>query len=458
MKEVSDIVLFFGRFHPLVVHFPIGFLFFAFILEVLAQYQKKTLLKSSVPLALFLGFLSALVSCVLGYMLSLSGDYNSDALDKHFWFGIGTTVIAFIAWGLKTKKFKIKIIESSRVHIASLTFVVVLLSITGHYGGNLTHGSDYLTAYLPFGKQEKEKLIPVNSIEEAQVFGHFVNPILQKKCASCHNSEKKKGNLSLENPLSIVKGGKGGAVLVSGSVPESELINRVLLDSEDDKFMPPKGKNPLTNDEIKILEYWIESAMADFEVTVDSIKTEDEVKNIMRKMLKLEEGTTADLVSAPSIPQEVIKELRANGVFVRVLVAESNFLDVSLPSEKENKDEKMHQLFETLLKIKNNIVWLSLPENGIKDDHLKTISQFKHLKKLRLEKNLITDQGVEYLSALNQLESLNLYNNTMVTNKSVEVFSKMENLKKIYVWGTSVKKDDLLNDQQKFKKLPDFVF
>jgi len=52
MNEVSDIVLFFGRFHPLVVHLPIGFLFFAFILEVFARWKGNKVITEAVPLAL----------------------------------------------------------------------------------------------------------------------------------------------------------------------------------------------------------------------------------------------------------------------------------------------------------------------------------------------------------------------------------------------------------------------
>ena len=37
---VFDISSFFGRFHPLVVHLPIGFILLAVILEIYAGYKK----------------------------------------------------------------------------------------------------------------------------------------------------------------------------------------------------------------------------------------------------------------------------------------------------------------------------------------------------------------------------------------------------------------------------------
>ncbi|KAA1246602.1 DUF2231 domain-containing protein [Aquimarina sp. RZ0] len=444
MKEVSDIVLFFGRFHPLLVHLPIGFLFFAFILEIVSKIKKNELLKEAVPLALLLGTISAVIACVLGYMLSLSGDYQDDALDVHFWFGIGTTVVSALAWGLKTKKIQKLVTLPGNVNLVTLVCIVVLLSVTGHYGGNLTHGEDYLTAYLPFGKEEKETLPVITSIEEVQVFTHIVNPILQQKCTSCHNSGKKKGGLSLEDETAIKKGGKNGAVIVAGDVSKSELVHRVLLNPNDDKLMPPKGKTPLTDEEIKVLEYWIASGQSDFKITVNDIQTPEEIKSVIRTMLNVGEEGKKSLANAPIVSKDVIEELMADGVHIRELVSESNLLDIAMLPGKENNAEKTAQLLNKLLKIKDNIIWLSLPSNGVTDNNLKTIGEFTSLKRLNVEKNMITDQGLEYLIKLDQLESINLYNNTLVTNKSVEALYKIKNLKKVYVWGTSIRKEDVV--------------
>ena len=65
-NSVPDFVLFLGRFHPLVVHLPIGFLLFAFILEVFSRWKKNPVLTTSIPLALLLGSGSGGVPCILG--------------------------------------------------------------------------------------------------------------------------------------------------------------------------------------------------------------------------------------------------------------------------------------------------------------------------------------------------------------------------------------------------------
>ncbi|WP_299254289.1 DUF2231 domain-containing protein [uncultured Aquimarina sp.] len=454
MNEVSDIVLFFGRFHPLVVHLPIGFLFFAFILEILAKFQKKDRLKVAIPLALFLGSISAIGACVLGYMLSLSGDYDSHALDKHFWFGVATTVLAVFAWILKTERIKNGIRDSVKLNIATLTFIVLLLSVTGHYGGNLTHGSDYLTTYLPFGKKERIEEFKINTIEEAQIFTNVINPILDRKCISCHNSSKKKGGLSLEGEVAILAGGKNGASLIAGNSSQSEIIKRVHLDPTSKGFMPPEGKTPLTNEEIKVIEYWIDHGQANFELTVGSVDTPEDIRKILEEQLHLNGNNTSGVTmsKAAEIPDKILNKLINKGVSIREIVAETNQLDVSIVSTNKEKLSKQGiiELLEELSKIKNNIVWLSLPSQGIIDKHLEIIGTFTNVRRLGLQENNISDKGLSYLTNLKQLESLNLHSNTAITDKSLQKLTKIKNLKRIYLWGTSINENKIKSDKTIF--------
>ncbi|AXT60550.1 hypothetical protein D1816_09375 [Aquimarina sp. AD10] len=446
MNEVSDIVLFFGRFHPLVVHLPIGFLFFAFILEVYGRWQKDDKIKSAIPLSLFLGAISALVACVLGYMLSLSGDYDQGALDTHFWFGIATTVIAFGAWLISSRKLKVEVLEKGKAYIATLALIVVLLSITGHYGGNLTHGSDYLTAYLPFGKEQKEKLVAVTSIEEAQVFNHLVNPILQDKCASCHNASKKKGQLSFASKEAILKGGKSGAAFVAGDAGASEMIRRVLLDTHHDEFMPPEGKTPLTKEEIAIIEYWVNTGQGDFEIKFGNIESSEEIKLAATEMLGLDASTKESmaLANVPSPSETDIKTLIDAGFKIRELVADSNLFDVILPAGTINQENitDVKIKLELLKPLKKNIIWLSVGDNNISDNDLSIFDGFENLQLLKLEKNPITDKGISLCPELKKLTALNLFG-TKVSKSSLELLNKFPKLEKLYVWNTNITKEDV---------------
>jgi len=94
-------------------------------------------------------------------------------------------------------------------------------------------------------------------------FTKTVLPTLQKKCMSCHREpyktkygriKKPKGKLILNTPSGIKKS------VTSNKPSQSLLYKRVTLDKEDDKFMPPQGKEePLTKEELKNLKNWIQS-------------------------------------------------------------------------------------------------------------------------------------------------------------------------------------------------------
>jgi uncharacterized membrane protein len=79
-KEASDILIFFGRFHPLLLYLPIGFLIIAVILEALSRFNRFRQYKPSVGLALLLGASSAVIAAFLGYLLGQAGGYNEELL------------------------------------------------------------------------------------------------------------------------------------------------------------------------------------------------------------------------------------------------------------------------------------------------------------------------------------------------------------------------------------------
>ena len=94
-------------------------------------------------------------------------------------------------------------------------------------------------------------------------FTKTVLPTLQKKCISCHREpyktkygriKKPKGKLILNTPSGIKRS-------VTPNKPNQSLFyKRVILNKEDDKFMPPQGKEePLTEKELKNLRDWIQS-------------------------------------------------------------------------------------------------------------------------------------------------------------------------------------------------------
>ena len=87
-------------------------------------------------------------------------------------------------------------------------------------------------------------------------FNHDIRPILNSKCISCHGGVKESGGLSFilrEYALKKVKSGK--FAIIPGKANLSEMMARIK--SHDPEYRMPMNENPLTKQEIKTLEKWI---------------------------------------------------------------------------------------------------------------------------------------------------------------------------------------------------------
>ena len=134
-----------GYFHPLLVHLPIGFLLLAILMDLLAYRSAFVTYRAAVPMTLFLGFVAALLSCVTGYFLASSGDYDFSSLQTHQqagWIVAGTSGGIWLLNALFLRK---QSQVGSRWMSALLLALGGLIAYTGHQGGSLTHGGDYLS-------------------------------------------------------------------------------------------------------------------------------------------------------------------------------------------------------------------------------------------------------------------------------------------------------------------------
>src|SRR5688500_8868918 len=97
------ITAFFGRFHPLIVHLPIGILFLAFIFECLAFRDAYKVLRKAVQPALLMGTVFAIAAAITGYFLRQEGGYEEDIANRHQNFGILTAVLSLVVYVLRPK-------------------------------------------------------------------------------------------------------------------------------------------------------------------------------------------------------------------------------------------------------------------------------------------------------------------------------------------------------------------
>ena len=91
-------------------------------------------------------------------------------------------------------------------------------------------------------------------------FENEVLPILKNNCLACHNQTTTKGDLILETPQTILKGGESGPAVVPGRSAESLLLQ--LASHQKRPTMPPKDNkvaaSDLTPEELGLLKLWIE--------------------------------------------------------------------------------------------------------------------------------------------------------------------------------------------------------
>ncbi len=432
-----NIATFIGHLHPLIVHLPIGFLALAILFELLSHFKKFEQLKTSVQATLCLGFATAVLSCIFGYILSLSGEYDLLKMSNHKIAGITLAVAAGLLFFLTLDAVK-KIFLINRWIFSSLSLIVFIIMIyTGHQGGSLTHGPDYLSLKI-IGQQERKK--PTN-VGEAMLFEDVVQPMLIQRCGQCHREGKMKGQLSIQTLETLLKGGKSRPAVVAGMLNKSELYNRITLDPSNEKYMPADGKTPLTKAEVEIIQWWIEKGMATKGKKIAELKNTQPIQIKVAAFLGLagasnENGITQENRQInPAIPTVfntvLIDSLRNKGVNVRVMLHQPVMLDITLPS---GSGVTINSIKANLRAIAKNVIWLNLSNNRLTENELDFLPLMTNLEKLRLEKNPLTDKILPQLIGLHHLESLNL-NETNVTNLGIEKLKQMPGLKRVYQWN-----------------------
>ena len=442
-----DFVIFLGRFHPLLVHLPIGFILLAIVFEFLGRREKYKQLTGAIPFTWFVAALSAVGAAGLGFLLSYSGEYSegNDTLFWHQWSGIMLAIVTTVIWLIKSGRVKM---DSRKVQLALVVVSGILLAWAGHLGGSLTHGSDYLTQYLPGRTPDAPDRPPVTDLNAADAFADVVNPILQKRCKSCHNPDKKKGELLVTSFAALMDGGEGGAVIKTGNAGDSELYRRVTLPEDHDEFMP-EGKRPLTDEQISILEWWIDAGAPETGLLGSMVVSAD-MQEVIGKELGIVPGSAMEAMASKvsAVSDATIGKLRASGFNVSPLAQDNPFVEVDFSVSDTTIGAGQ---LSALMEAKEQIIWLNLGRSEVKDDVLETVGQFPNLVRLRLHQTQITDEGLQHLRGLSNLESLNLFG-TNVTDEGLKHLTGLSNLKRLYLWGTKVSESGV---QELQKALPE---
>ncbi|WP_257666813.1 DUF2231 domain-containing protein [Parapedobacter tibetensis] len=448
MESDGDILLFLGRWHPLLVHLPIGMLIMAFAFALLSRKKNKEVFTPAVSISLLFGSASALIAAVSGYLLSLNGGYDARTLSLHQWLGITVALVSTLCWLLYRRPISEKDVlhPLRKLRFALLTFMLVLLCVAGHFGGTLTHGDGYLVEALPervrrlTGWQPEQ--VVIENVQEAAVYADIIQPILKQRCQSCHGAKKQENGLAVHTMEALAQGGEGGQVIAAGNAGESELYRRLILPEGHEERMPPKGRTPISEGQIKLIAWWIDAG-APTDKKVMELEQPEEIQPVLLAL-----ASPAASEDIPAADTEAVEKLVAKGVKVIPLAAAKNQLLVNAVNCPQFNDEDSRLLSG----LGANITQLKLGDTQITDSALRHIGQLRGLQRLHLENTAVSDKGLDLLNGCKQLRYINLVN-TKVTDKGLQALAHLPTLHAVYLYQTGVTTQGIATLAQAMPKL-----
>ncbi len=136
------------------------------------------------------------------------------------------------------------------------------------------------------------------SAQEKITWQDHVRPIFENRCNTCHNADKKKGDLDLSTYAGVIAGGSGGASVEAGDSAGSTLWK--VVSHTEEPVMPPKG-DKIPQAEIDVIAKWIAGGLLD---------TPDGTAKVKKKaaFAMAATATTARPEGPPPLPEHLLLE------------------------------------------------------------------------------------------------------------------------------------------------------
>ncbi|GAA0879048.1 ribonuclease inhibitor [Algoriphagus jejuensis] len=420
----------FGRFHPLLVHLPIGILVFGIILVFLSKAGQNTHF-ASIRLAFLLGGIAAAVSSVSGFLQYQYEGFEWESIQFHLILALLTTAVSFWLWYQLNRGetlppfFKIK-----------SAVLVLLLTMTGHLGGNISRGENYLTEILPLDLQsflgieiepEKGPQLLEENWENAALYSEVIQPILNQNCKSCHNPRNLKGELDLTTMNGLLAGGEDGLVLTAGDATHSELYTRMILEKDHDDHMPPAEKRQPSKEEIALIEAWIQGGGKEKGTLAEAAIP----RKLIEPFIARNEVPFYPVTTIPEMAADSLAALKLSGFFAEGVESGSGLLKVSCINFPGFQDSD----WTMLAGAKNRLAYLDLSGTKVSDSILDSLGGMPNLTVLKLNNTAITGKSLEKLALLPHLKLLYL-NNTGVNLSQIQDLTSSKSFEKVFVYET----------------------
>tara|TARA_B100001094_G_C18176872_1_gene798397 strand:- start:1442 stop:2398 length:957 start_codon:yes stop_codon:yes gene_type:complete len=283
----------------------------------------------------------------------------------------------------------------------------------------------------------------------ASAFGQIdfqkeVLPILQDRCIECHKApfeqngrtKEPKAGLRLDGIAHILHGSDDGKVIAPNHPSESPLYKRIILPSDDDDVMPPKG-DPLTVAQQEVIRKWIAQGV-DFGTWVGATdgteKFAEKVKTEVTYVPAHHSSYNALAMGLKPLPQETLNKVRmSSGALIRPIGIGNPLLEVRFLAESVNSgDEDLAKLAP----LRQHLCKLDLSRTQVTSNCFEILKTFPRITRLDFRETKITDDGLEALSRLQYLSYLNL-GGTEVGDAGLRKLLKFEKLQEVYLWQSS---------------------
>ncbi|MGH7121166.1 MAG: c-type cytochrome domain-containing protein, partial [Acetobacteraceae bacterium] len=333
----------------------------------------------------------------------------------------------------------------------------------------LTHGSGYLTQYAPNFIRGMLGLTTSGprlvTIAAADPYVDVISPVLEQRCSTCHNSNKQKGGLDMSSYASLMRGGGDGPVIVKGDAQDSDLIRRISLPQSARDYMP-KGKSPLTANQIAVFRWWVDSG-AKTGVKVLALNPPQNIQTIIQDELHPPAGgAAAGVAQQPNAAKNNAIEASARMIARKAKLAEAQppkqadprviarLVAVGFMARPESLGDphlvvspaapgsgfSVSAIQALAMDSSDPIVDLNLADSGLTDADVAPIAHLIALRHLRLDDNKLTDRSLQALSSLPKLVELNLYDNHGISDAGIPMLAAMKSLRRVYLWQTGVTK------------------
>ena len=357
--------------------------------------------------------------------------------------------------------------------IAACVVMVLAMFMTGHLGGNLTHGETYLVEYAPTplrqlaglsaeaGPREKPA-----DIASADIYPRRGGPGPPAALRLLPQRRQEERRAEPGQPRRLDEGRPGRAGRRPGRPRQERPVPPHHPARASTKTTcPADGKTPLTEQQVAAIGWWI-SQGAPATAKIATLKVTPEVQPALAAVLGGLPAGSLQLASGPApaaaagappvagatpaapvkvaLPEEplptvpladqkVVSTIVSRGFIARPVQKESNLLDLDYTVRTPISNETLAEL----VKIAPQILRLNLRNAGLTDAQAQTLARFPNLRVLRLEGNPITDAALGPITGLKSLTYLNLVN-TKVTDSGIAQLEALPRLSRLYVWGTGV--------------------